>query len=1049
MLLLVIAHGQAVNVEPRFRELKQRYQQQEYEKIIPLADSLETLAIAHKDLPMQSDILNIKANTLRRLGKEEKALEIHHQILAIRQHLYGSKSLKVANTLHNIGNCWLGIDQADQAYPFLAEALQIRQQKLPKNDDALAAIYSALGIYHRLKNDFRQAEILSRKAISIRTAAEKMQSQQGLSLLINLGNLLIDQKKHSAAESVFHDAEVLAKQLNNNSHLKALLFSGKASCLIASGQLDTALLFYQNALEIYTTTTNHPIDMASCLDQIGQCYLISGQYEAASSYFRQSLAHLLPQQQFFSTRIANVYNNLALSLRHQKRIRQAIEYHEKAVKLYLSKDQQLHPTLAGFYSNIGKCYWQQRQYPVALYYFEKAKEIQHNNRQSETALAFSFIHTGNCHSESKEYQTAIDDYKKAIEILQRSNYDNQLALYLPFLNIAQVLQQSGQPKEALKYVSQALLQLNMLEFVPSYQHAKVLSTQGRSLQILAQQSKLKEDWLKAYKSFSKAEGLLQEVYDHSKYNGVELYHRNDFFELYEGLVSTSYQLSQFQPEYKDTAHHYSEQYKASLLKKAIQSEALQEVAGIPDSLIAQEKTLSSKLYYLKQLSLQETQKGPLADQIQLSEWYQQEAALEKELHAIKELLQTKYQAYHQLRYSTAHLSIDSIRNQLNGKQSMLIFFMGKHELFTFLINQDTFIITANQQLPDITEEIIDYYYLLTTRPDMQLQPDLAYQQMGDYAHHLYNYLLSSVAKHLKQELIIIPDGLLCYLPFETLLIVKPKHYHLFDQHDYLIKHYDISYLFAADLFNDPLKTKTAGKRNLLLGMAPDFTNDPRGLRHLEYNDQEVTLIQSLLGGKELLHTHASKDAFLSDAGNYQILHLATHSVLDQNAPEYSYLAFNAGEEETIHDNLLFLYEVYGLQLKADMAVLSACQTGIGQYHRGEGMMSIARAFTYAGANSIVSSLWSIDDQQTHQLMSLFYDALKEGLPKNQALRMAKSSYLETVSPDHAHPYYWAAITLNGSNTPIHISRSSWWWLGLLFLAAIIGLLAYWKLSKNA
>lgn len=152
--------------------------------------------------------------------------------------------------------------------------------------------------------------------------------------------------------------------------------------------------------------------------------------------------------------------------------------------------------------------------------------------------------------------------------------------------------------------------------------------------------------------------------------------------------------------------------------------------------------------------------------------------------------------------------------------------------------------------------------------------------------------------------------------------------------------------------------------------------------------------------------------FASLASGFRILHLATHGVADERVGDYSYLAF-ASEADSIANELLYVRDLYNLQLNADMVVLSACQTALGRLQRGEGIISLARAFAYAGARSIVTTLWSVEDASTKTLMLAFYRHLQAGMPKDQALQQAKLEWIANAGYFKAHPYCWAGLIVIG------------------------------------
>ena len=168
------------------------------------------------------------------------------------------------------------------------------------------------------------------------------------------------------------------------------------------------------------------------------------------------------------------------------------------------------------------------------------------------------------------------------------------------------------------------------------------------------------------------------------------------------------------------------------------------------------------------------------------------------------------------------------------------------------------------------------------------------------------------------------------------------------------------------------------------------------------------MAQKQIGGnsKTLTGEAATKANFLKMAGDFRILHLATHGKANARAGDFSFLVFADGEQ-------LFVGDLYNLPLQADLVLLSACETGIGELRRGEGTISLARAFAFAGAKSVVTSLWNVGDQSTRQLMADFYGELKNGQAKNVALAEAKRHFLETNPGLASHPFFWAGFVAIG------------------------------------
>ncbi len=182
----------------------------------------------------------------------------------------------------------------------------------------------------------------------------------------------------------------------------------------------------------------------------------------------------------------------------------------------------------------------------------------------------------------------------------------------------------------------------------------------------------------------------------------------------------------------------------------------------------------------------------------------------------------------------------------------------------------------------------------------------------------------------------------------------------------------------------------------------------KDLQPLAFSGPEVAAAAKLMKGETIAGPAATEERFTSTAGNYRILHLATHGRADNRVGDYAFLAFNE-IKDSIENELLYVKDLYNLQLNADLVVLSACETGIGKLQRGEGIISLARAFAYAGAKSIVTSLWSVNDKSTSELMRFFYRELRRGKDKDEALRLARQRLIREATVRNSHPFFWAAF----------------------------------------
>ena len=327
------------------------------------------------------------------------------------------------------------------------------------------------------------------------------------------------------------------------------------------------------------------------------------------------------------------------------------------------------------------------------------------------------------------------------------------------------------------------------------------------------------------------------------------------------------------------------------------------------------------------------------------------------------------------------------------------------------------------------------------------------------AFTVFSYLLKDVLENSNfktENLLIIPDGPLSQIPFEALL-TEPviTNYVDYQKLPYLINTYEIGYIYSANLLLSTGRQPAQGKNELLafsysnmeaLAERSDRINDQDELPH---SATELNAIKKILGtnnNKYYYNFDATEFQFKKQASDYQILHLAVHGESDTSSSINSKLIFK-DLLETEEDGRLYMHELYGLDLSnAALAVLSACETGVGKHLSGEGVFSMARSFAYAGCPSIVMSLWRVSDTYTSDLMASFYKNLDEGKSISKSLRASKLEFLSKKDKYTAHPSYWAAFVSVGKN-PVIFPKSNILYYFIFIAVAVSALLIFIRLRK--
>ncbi|MAZ29130.1 MAG: hypothetical protein CL868_18900 [Cytophagaceae bacterium] len=302
-----------------------------------------------------------------------------------------------------------------------------------------------------------------------------------------------------------------------------------------------------------------------------------------------------------------------------------------------------------------------------------------------------------------------------------------------------------------------------------------------------------------------------------------------------------------------------------------------------------------------------------------------------------------------------------------------------------------------------------------------------------------------------QKVTIIPDRALFNISFESLLKEVPPNpdeawqYSLI--HDYIFS-YNYSFLIEdqgqdkvyangvtafAPVFSSKLKS--------LYGTAGDVMEEDKDYLTLlsqPFSGDLVKELKQMMGARIFMEEEATKENFLANAKENTVLHIGTHASSNNLRPEFSQLVFAKGESPEA-DNILYANEIYETTMNSQLTVLTACETGKPGYKPGEGMISLAHAFNYAGSQSLLTSLWEIDEESSSSILKDFYEYIEDGNTKDVALHRAKMDYLQSHDGRLRAPQYWAGLVVMGDLSAVEVPGNGWgtWWtIGLIALLSV-------------
>jgi CHAT domain-containing protein len=501
-------------------------------------------------------------------------------------------------------------------------------------------------------------------------------------------------------------------------------------------------------------------------------------------------------------------------------------------------------------------------------------------------------------------------------------------------------------------------------------------------------------------------------------------------------------------EDRNLTFYFSEKNKSSVLLEALAGQEAMKFAGIPDSLLLMEHNLKTDIaFYTKQLSEPEKLDSTR------SKLFQNRLFLRNRSYdSLITVFEKQFPEYHNMKYNNKPATVKDIQKLLDKKTAMISYIVGDSTIVIFTLTKSNFDVEKVPKIAYLNDSIECFRYGLikTNLPKQEI-----YQRLG---YKIYQQLFpkSTIIDKRIKNLIIIPDGELAIIPFESLLTKNHTgKINAYREYPYLIKKYNISYSYSATLFSHTFSKKVSPtieitKLNDWLAFAPVFddrseqnmmvsqelqrqldslktdslmTNrsmfDRNNIRPLPETETETKSIFKLynernLKAKALLRNDANEQFIKSgELGKYKVLHFATHAFVNSDNPELSGLLL---AQDTIggEDGVLYSGEIYNLKLNADLVVLSACETGLGKIQKGEGIIGLTRALLYAGTKNIIVSLWKVTDKSTSDLMVDFYKnslKSKEQLSYSEAFRNAKLKMIKEGK--YAHPFFWSPFILIG------------------------------------
>lgn len=809
---------------------------------------------------------------------------------------------------------------------------------------------------------------------------------------------------------------ILSKLTPTDPYLSAITHSTQGYLYLYKSRQDLAQEKLEQGWAEFQQAGKADTDEAAlCLSNLGLVYLTTGKFNQALEFSRMALGTRQKLHGDESEEVAAAYNDLGLVI-SQSDPDAALEYYDKALAIYQKYRGSMHPRIAIANTNMGLIFLGQKLYGDAITNLETAESIWktvYPNGHPNQALALTnlgrvYAQMGNSTAAKAYFVRAVNLYHKTIGTKHPdlSFVYNQMGL----------IRQNDQSYDSALYFFQQALIANAPGFNSISIATNPIRQDALNQKVLLYTLRLKAEALEARhygKTLSlqdlrmalevlhRCDTLLDEIRNHSTNEADKLELGNAATDVYESGVRITAALSEmtFKPgPYREESFYFAEKSKSAVLQQSIADAEAKSFAGIPTDLLNEEKHLKAELALLNQ-QLSQTTSQPESNRLR-----EQLFRTNETYRQFTQKLEKDFPDYFNLKFNTTAPSVSALQNVLDNGVTLVSYFVSERDqqLYTFVVSKEDFKL-IHSKLPDDFDRLVKGF-----NNSLYYSVFASYQESGE---RLSRILIRGLPKSVRR-VVIIPSGRLSTLPFEALPLNKLTT-QSWSSADYLIKHTSISYEFSAGLLLQKKKNAAADRGNSIFLCAPINFQGRDNLSDLPGSQDELHQISALFGNQaKVIQGDAANESAVKygDLRNYRFIHFATHGIVDEVSPELSRIYLQSGDRE---DGNLFSGEIFNLQLQADLAVLSACQTGLGKFSKGEGVIGLSRALVYAGASSLVVSYWSVADQSTSMLMTSFYEEIMKSPTSGFATSLQRAKVAMINQPALAAPYYWAPFVLIG------------------------------------
>lgn len=992
-----------------------------------------------KDTELASNYYSTAVNYKNKFKLDSSKLFFTKASRLFKKHKVWDNYLIIEN---EIGVIYLRKGKIKKTLSHFKRITPVALKEFGDTSEYLSNIYNNVGLAYFMSGKNDKAIEFLQQSLNLRIAVSGNENVFVSNIYNDLGNTYTEMAEYDKALEYYQLSLSLRKKILGNTHPEIAVSLNNIGIIYKEkGEYDIALEYHQNAIKMQKGIFGdvHP-ELANFYQGIGNVYLDKLEIDLAMEYFLKTLDI---RKKIYGTKhplVAKDYINVGITHHENGNDDIALEYYLDALNIQKRNLGNLHPSMAILYNNIGNIYNSQEQYSFALAFYKKALKIKENMYgENHPEIADYYNNIGNIYASQKKYTKALEFHTKALTIKERFFGRKHPGIVLPFLNLANVYYSQNDFENAINYYQKSL-SANVKDFTPdetdnnsnpaikNYYDANklLLSLRGKAKSFVGLYKKKNNinNLKSAFHLYLLNDSLIGKIRKSISSKKDKLAIGKLSSQIYDEAIDVCYMLNQEEKNasinYVYQAFYFSEKNKAGTLLDALNGAKAKKFAGIPDSLINKEKKIKEEITFYENKIIDEY--DPELETKYRGVLFK----LNRQYARLINKFETEYKQYYETKHSSKYVTVSQLQSLIDNKTAIRSYFVGDSLIVIFTLTKKGLDLDKVVKVKEFSDKISDF------RMHMKSS---SYKKLVKYGKEAYNYYNLLFPKELPdgiENIIIIPDGNLGMIPFEALFTEKYKGKITdFYKYPYLIKKYNISYTYSANLFYGTFKKDSTQTRQFTkdwVGIAPVFD----GVKNLIINDfyitplpaskTEIDTIDSKFKTKNynslIKFREKANESFIKSDIIEQIkyLHIATHGYVNSDKPELS-CVFLSNKEDQDNDGVLYSGEIFNIELKTDLVVLSACETGLGKIQKGEGIIGLTRALLYAGTKNIIVSLWKVADNSTSKLMIDFYDDILN-IPKSndiidfsKSLRNTKLKMIENKK--FAAPFYWSPFILIG------------------------------------